>query len=221
MPKLSDYLARAKAPATAAAATAGPSVHSESTTPQQQNDQPRSRISGRAEGQLAAPRLPPAPATPAPTSAPAPALLQQLHDRYLEQFRRRLRERGGRCYRYPDGSLRPTPPPADFYSQANRKHWQELVHHARTTGGDPEYQMHGFSLRYGIGVPHEAHQRLCHDLDLQEELQPPLAIGDFEGDPLTDPSHPFNREWKQLADSVFAAAPHPWRSTGAATATTS
>ncbi|KAG2434102.1 hypothetical protein HXX76_007829 [Chlamydomonas incerta] len=235
MPKLSDYLARAKPPATTGASgSSGPPE--EGTQQQQQPPQtdslgPGSTGTGcsRPTQPLAAPRS--TAVTPAhtaataaaagaasptitPAAAPAPALLQQLHDRYAELFRRRLRERGSRCYRHPDGSLRPTPPPADYYSQANRQHWKELVQHARTAGGDPEYQMHGFSLRYGIGVPQEAHRRLCQELDLQEELQPPAAIGDFEGDPLADPDHPFNREWKQLADAVFAAAPHPWRYVG-------
>ncbi|KXZ55562.1 hypothetical protein GPECTOR_2g1111 [Gonium pectorale] len=71
-----------------------------------------------------------------------------------------------------------------------------------------------FSLRYGIGVSQEAHRRLCEALDLREELQPPREVGDYEGDPLEDPNHPFNGDWKQLADegntcrTAFSAAMH-------------
>ncbi|GIL52599.1 hypothetical protein Vafri_8421 [Volvox africanus] len=113
------------------------------------------------------------------SSADAPsAPWQSLHDRYVELYRRRIRDRGPRKYRHPDGSLRPEPPAADVFSQANRKHWTELVAYCRTHGGDREFDMQGFSLRYGIGVPHEAHRRLCEALDLQEELAPPPEVDD-------------------------------------------
>ncbi|GLI68070.1 hypothetical protein VaNZ11_012399 [Volvox africanus] len=51
-------------------------------------------------------------------SADAPcASWQPLHDRYVELYRRRIRDRGPRNYRHPNGSLRPDPPEADVYSQ--------------------------------------------------------------------------------------------------------
>ncbi|GLC47833.1 hypothetical protein PLESTB_000030600 [Pleodorina starrii] len=143
----------------------------------------------------------------APAAPPAP--WQPLHDRYVEQYRRRVRDRGARSYRHPDGSLRSEPPAQDVYSQANRVHWSELVDYCRTHGGDREYDTHGFSLRYGIGVPAEAHRRLLEALDLREELAPLPSPNElpYQGDPLADPSHPFNLEWRELAEQVFAAAP--------------
>ncbi|EFJ49527.1 hypothetical protein VOLCADRAFT_89814 [Volvox carteri f. nagariensis] len=215
-----------------------------------------------------------------PSASAAAAPWQPLYERYVEQYRRRhvavddwcslvntgggdvmgweacaymhprVRDRGPRTYRHPDGSLRPDPPVADMYSQANRAHWAELVGYCRTHGGDRDYDTQGrscrgcrcehplhllsefslpgwvlpffghgvwaqgeklasFSLRYGIGVPPEAHQKLLEALDLLEELTPPpaeLLQNERRGDPLADPEHPFNREWQQLAEQVFAAA---------------
>ncbi|KAG2491893.1 hypothetical protein HYH03_009845 [Edaphochlamys debaryana] len=225
MPRLADYVRAQRQP------RAPPTQPQQQEEQQQQQPERQGQEAAAAsavqglegppptdEAGRAASRAPTAPAAPLPPAAAAPprgpvaAALQAAHDRHVRMYERRLRDRGPRAYRHADGSLRPEPPRPEPYAQAHRVHWKELVDHCRTHGGDLEYDTHGFSLRYGVGVPEEEHRRLLQKLELHAELspQPPAAADDHDGDPLADPSHPFNREWRPLVQAVFDAAPHPW-----------
>ena len=62
-----------------------------------------------------------------------------------------------RVYRQPDGTLAPRRPPREPHVVAARKEWADLVHHARTHGGD-ENATAGRCYRHGVGVLHAEHR---------------------------------------------------------------
>ena len=62
-----------------------------------------------------------------------------------------------RVYRQPDGTLGPRRPPREPHVVAARKEWADLVHHARTHGGD-ENATAGRCFRHGVGVLYAEHR---------------------------------------------------------------
>lgn len=81
-----------------------------------------------------------------------------------------------RVYRQPDGTLAPRRPPREQHVVAARKEWADLVHHARTHGGD-ENATAGRCFRHGVGVLYAEH-RCARTRTRREDLSTTTARRD-------------------------------------------
>lgn len=99
-----------------------------------------------------------------------------------------------RLFRQPDGSLSEVRPPRKPYVVAARKDWADLVHYARTNGGD-ENASAGRCYRYGVGVPYSDHRQFLASMGMEPETEADGSWVGFDPQrsaPLEDPHHPFH-----------------------------
>lgn len=99
-----------------------------------------------------------------------------------------------RLYRQPDGTLGEARPPRKPYVVAARREWADLVHYARTHGGDPNATA-GRCARYGVGVLYAEHRRYLEAMGMEPETNPDGSWVGYDPsrvNPLDDPEHPFN-----------------------------
>eukprot|EP00878_Enallax_costatus_P027079 GHUV01029122.1.p1 GENE.GHUV01029122.1~~GHUV01029122.1.p1 ORF type:complete len:195 (+),score=63.59 GHUV01029122.1:814-1398(+) len=182
MPKLSDYLQR-EAAATAASA-------------------PLTSQFARVEGPGTAP------SDAAVTNSKDAAVVAEI-ERLRRAHNNRLRDHGTRMYRQPDGSLFPTPPPADPYTVANRKRWSGLVKHCRRQPGvDQQLERTGVAAHYNVGVTYEQHATALKAIGLTPESDSSGSWHGYDGslhDQLSGAaaaSHPLaDEQWRDITHS--------------------
>ncbi|KAF8058108.1 methyltransferase [Scenedesmus sp. PABB004] len=160
----------------------------------------------------------PSSAAAAPQQPPAGATQDAADEEVAALARghaRRLREHGPRSYRHPDGSLRPSPPPREPLTVANRRRWRGLVEHCRRAPGvDPWLERAGVSARYGVDATHAQHAAALEAIGLAPEFD---ADGQWAGlepgvqDPLAGAAaghpHPLAApDWAALTASVLRRA---------------
>eukprot|EP00878_Enallax_costatus_P046732 GHUV01057007.1.p1 GENE.GHUV01057007.1~~GHUV01057007.1.p1 ORF type:complete len:150 (+),score=51.90 GHUV01057007.1:1065-1514(+) len=117
-------------------------------------------------------------------------------------------------YRQPDGSLFPTPPPADPYTVANRKRWSGLVKHCRRQPGvDQQLERTGVAAHYNVGVTYEQHATALKAIGLTPESDSSGSWHGYDGslhDQLSGAaaaSHPLaDEQWRDITHSIFQRA---------------
>uniref|UniRef100_A0A1D2AH44 Uncharacterized protein n=1 Tax=Auxenochlorella protothecoides TaxID=3075 RepID=A0A1D2AH44_AUXPR len=156
-------------------------------------------------------KKPTAPGVPSKKSQDVPGLEETKAwgpevSKLVSDYSKRTAQHGARLFRWPDGSLRDTPPPPNPYAVASRRRWVPLVLHCRTSGSHAGISKTGQSLRYGVGVPHSAHGTCLAAIGLRPETD---EHGHWHGydptreAPLKDPTHPFNTVYKHAASQVL------------------